>query len=151
MTSEAMYEALHAAYGKLAAKHSFKTIPTGTAVQLYRRRLPVEYGKLLTKDEIAAIARPGLVDFHGDVTGSSRWKKGRKKDKDRDEVKLRLDASHLNEEGKYLQACVWLASLFGVDVTKLTYEPKIPGFASRAALMRRCAAEAVSLTAKCPF
>ena len=32
-------------------------------------------------------------------------------------------ASHLNREGEYLQACVWLGALFDYDVTKLTYRP----------------------------
>ncbi len=144
MTPETMYEALKSAYGKLAAAYGFKTIPVGDAVALYRRRLPVKYDKVLTKREIAAIPRPGLVDFHGDVAGSSRWGKGRRNAKDADEVKLRLDPSHLNAQGKYLQACVWLAALFDVDVTKLAYEPAFKDFAPQAKLMRECAAAAVA-------
>ena len=149
MTPESMYEALHGAYGKLASKYGFRVIPTGTAVQLYRHRLPVRYGTPLTPEEIAAIPKPGLVDFCGDVAGSSVWKKGRKRDADRKEVKLRLDAEHLNAEGKYLQACVWLAALFDVDVTKLAYEPAFKDFAGKAALMRQCAAEATKVRVVC--
>jgi hypothetical protein len=58
-------------------------------------------------------------------------------------VKLHIDASHLNAEGHYLQACTWLATLFKYDVTKLKYAPK--GLApERAALMRACAADAAA-------
>ena len=96
------------------------------------------------KAEIAAIVQPDTLDFHGDPAGSSAWKKGRKTEKDADEIKLRVDAIHLNAEGKYLQACVWLAALFNVDVTKLAYEPALKDFSSRAKLMRECAAEAVA-------
>jgi hypothetical protein len=110
---------------------------------LYRDRLPVDYGKVLTKEEIAAIAKPGRVDFHGDPAGSSKWAKGRKGQKDVNAVKLRIDASHLNREGNYLQACTWLATLFGCDVTKLKYAPKWLA-PERAALMRACAAEAAA-------
>jgi len=36
-----MYDRLHKCYGDFAAKYGFDVIPVGTAVQLYRRRLPV--------------------------------------------------------------------------------------------------------------
>lgn len=144
MTSETMHVAVTNAYAQLAKKYGFKVIPTGDAVALYRAKLPVRYEKILSKAEIAAIAKPGTLDFHGDPVGSSAWKKGRKTEKDADEIKLRSDAIHLNAEGKYLQACVWLAALFDVDVTKLAYEPALKDFSSRAKLMRECAAEAVA-------
>jgi len=143
MTPETMHAAIKNAYGILAAKHKLRTIPTGDAVQLYRQKLPVNYGKLLTQAEIAAIQKPGLVDLHDDPVGNSSWKKVRKGQKDADEVKLRLDVKHLNQKGNYLQACTWLAALFGTDVTKLVYVPT--GLdPERAKLMRACAAEAVA-------
>ena len=142
MTPATMHAAIKESYGKLAAKHKLRIIPTGDAVQLYRDKLPVSYGKILTQKEIAAIEKPGTIDFHGDPAGSSSWKKGRK-EKDADQVKLRIDASHLNSEGHYLQACTWLAALFGTDVTKLAYAPaKLAP--EKAKLMRACAAEAVA-------
>ena len=144
MSPDSMYAALKDAYDRLAARHSLKIIPTGDAVALYRAKLPVRYDRILTGKEIAAIVRPGAVDFHGDPVGSSAWKKERKDAKNADKTMLRLDPSHLNAEGKYLQACVWLAALFDVDVTRLDYEPSFKGFAPRAKLMRECAAEAVA-------
>jgi hypothetical protein len=143
MTPETMHAAIKNAYGILAAKHKLRTIPTGDAVQLYRQKLPVNYGKILTPAEIAAIPKPGLVDFHDDPAGNSAWKKGRKEQKDADQIKLRLDTIHLNPKGHYLQACTWLAALFGTDVTKLAYAPA--GLdPEKAKLMRACAAEAVA-------
>jgi len=147
MTPKTMYTAVEAAYAKLAERYGLRTIPTGCAVDMYRDRLPVKYDKVLTKAEIDAIAKPGLIDFQGDPAGSSKWKKGRKGQKDANKVKLRVDASHLNSDGHYLQACTWLATLFKYDVTKLKYAPE--GLApERAALMRTCAAEAASMYAK---
>ena len=58
-----------------------------------------------------------------------------------------MDAFHLNSEGHYLQACTWLATLFGSDVTKLKYAPKDLA-PERAVLMRACAAEAAVKYAK---
>ena len=56
---------------------------------------------------------------------------------------MRLDTIHLNPKGHYLQACTWLAALFGTDVTKLAYTPA--GLdPEKAKLMRACAAEAVA-------
>ena len=143
MNPETMYEAVKASYGKLAAKYGFRIIPMGDAVQAYRRRLPVSYGKILSDKEVAELEQPSVIDFHGDVVGSAHWGKGRKGTKDADEMKLRLDTIHLNRDGVYLQGCTWLAALFGTDVTKLAYRPEwMPE--EKAKLMRECAAKAVS-------
>ena len=144
MTPKDMYEALKEAYGQLAAKHGLRIIPTADAVQLFRDRLPVDYGKLLTRDEISKIQKPALVDFHGDVVGDSAWKQGRKgSHKDWEEIKLRCDFSHFNARGHYLQACVWLGFLFDVDPTTFAYCPDgLPE--SDAKLMRECARDALA-------
>ena len=57
--------------------------------------------------------------------------------------KIKVDSIHLNREGQYLQACTWLAALFDSDLSSLAYKPKFLS-EERAALMRKCAAEAVS-------
>lgn len=80
-----------------------------------------------------------MIDFCGDVVGNSSWAKDKKSGR----RKLKVDSIHLNKGGQYLQACVWLAALFDVDVRALKYEPKIDGFAEKARLMRECAATAV--------
>ena len=143
MTPKTMYEALKKAYAQLAEKHRLRTIPTGDAVQLFRERLPVDYGTLLTHAEIKALKEPATIDFHGDVVGSSAWKQGRKgSGKGLEEVKLRTDFPHLNERGHYLQACVWVGFLFGVDPTTFTYRPESLPEAD-AKLMRECARDAL--------
>jgi hypothetical protein len=143
MTPKQMYEELKKAYAQLAAKHKLRIIPTADAVQLFRDRLPVDYGKLLTRMEINKIAKPETVDFHGDVVGNSACKQGRKgKQKDWEEIKLRNDFSHFNARGHYLQACVWLGFLFNVDPTTFTYCPKVLPEAD-AKLMRECARDAL--------
>ena len=143
MTPETMYTAVKDAYGKLAHQYKLRVIPTGDAVQLYRQKLPVSYGALLTQKEIAAIKKPNLLDFKGDVVGGSSWRNGRKGSKGTEQSKLHLDTIHLNAEGHYLQACTWLAALFGTDITKLPYAPKTLS-SEKAKLMRACAAEAVA-------
>ena len=49
---------------------------------------------------------------------------------------------HFNNEGHYLQALAWAASLYGVDVTKCPYKPDFLD-AARAEKMKACAMKAV--------
>lgn len=131
MSPKDMYESLRKAYAQLASKYGLRTIPTGDAVQLFRSRLPVDYGKLLTGDEIAALKKPSTIDFHGDVVGASWWRDS-----------LKNDFPHLNSRGHYLQACVWVGFLFGVDPATLAYRPdRLPPDDAR--LMRECARDAL--------
>ena len=124
ITPDEMYAKLHNAYWDFAKKHRLEVIPTGAAVDLWRKRLPVKYGENL--------------DFGEDVTGSV-WMA---KDKDGKEEQ-RVDRFHLNWRGHYLQALVWTAKLYGVDVTKCTYRPERLA-ADRAELMKKLAMEAVA-------
>ena len=147
MTPDTMYEALHESYQTLAKKHNLKIIPTATAVQEFRKRLPVKYAKVLTKKEVWSLQQPEVPEFYGDVCGKAYWGKGNKWNKDADQIKLRMDPSHLNPEGEYLQGCVWVESLFGKDVTGCVYTMK--GLSeARAKLMRACAHDIVSAQKK---
>lgn len=137
-TPEKMYERVHAAYAELAAHAKLKVIPTGTAVQNYRRALPVTYAKVFTKAELAALVEPARPDFYGDACGLASWGV----DEESGARRLRVDGSHLNRNGEYLQGCVWAAALFGVDVKTCPYTPDFLA-ADRAALMRKVAAETV--------
>jgi len=84
-----MHEKLKAAYADFATAYKFEIIPTGDAVQHFRKAMPSPDG------------------ITGDPCGQPKGK----------------DKFHLNREGEYLQACVWLGALFGCDVTTLAYRP----------------------------
>ena len=116
-----MYEKLHAAYGDFAKQYGFEVIPTGTAVQLWRKELPVKYTE---------------NSFGGDTCG-----KGEFEQKD-GKWSPKGDVCHMNDRGNHLQALVWTAKLFGADVTTCKYEPEgvDKGMLS---LMRKVAMEAV--------
>ena len=104
----AMHAKLKAAYADFAKGYKFEIIPTGDAVQLFRKAMPSPDG------------------ITGDPCGQPKGK----------------DKFHLNEQGNYLQACVWLGALFGCDVTTLTYRPAfLPE--DRAAQMRASAKAAL--------
>ena len=84
-----MHAKLKDAYAAFAKPYKFEIIPTGDAVQHFRKAMPSPDG------------------ITGDPCGQPKGK----------------DKFHLNREGEYLQACVWLGALFSYDVTKLSYRP----------------------------
>lgn len=122
ITPDEMYAKLHEAYAGFAKPYGFEVIPVGTAIQLWRKELPVAY-------------TPN--SFGGDVCGSAKFV-----EKDGKWVP-QGDVFHLNGDGNYLQALVWTAKLFGADVTKCPYAPAgLP--AAKAELMKKVAMEAVA-------
>lgn len=138
---DGMYARLTANYRKLGERYGLDIIPSGYAVQLYRKRLPVAFTPP-TPERRAAFVRPEVPSMGGEVVGSYHW--GRHWRKPKDPVALQVDSIHLNREGHYLQACTWLAKLYDVDIENLPYAPDFGAdFAARAPLMRRCAADAV--------
>lgn len=128
-----MYERLRDSYRKLAVKYKFRVIPTGDAVQKFRKYTPVKYQPAAKAPEY-----PQLPSRAGDVVGNAYWSKGPKSGKHR----LRYDCIHLNSSGHYLQACLWFAFLYGEPVWKIAYVPK--GMSREESfLLRRCAQEAL--------
>ena len=122
MDQDEMYAKLHEAYYGFAKPYGFDVIPVGTAVQAWRRELPVKYAE---------------NSFGGDVVGSAKFVQGAD-----GKWAPKGDVFHFNGDGHYLQALVWTAKLFGADVTKCPYAPaKLP--AEQAALMKKVAQEAV--------
>ena len=117
-----MYKKLHRAYYDYAASKGLRVIPMGTAVQLWRERLPVVYTE---------------SSFAGDMCGSAKFIRG-----EDGRWKHKGDVFHLNRDGEYFQALVWTAKLFEADVTKCPYVPE--GLdAARAAKMKEIAMAAV--------
>ena len=122
MDQDEMYAKLHVAYGDFAKVNGFMVIPVGTAVQLYRKALPVVYTE---------------NSFGGDPCGSAKFERA-----EGGGWKPKGDVFHFNREGHYLQALVWTAALYGVDVEKCPYKPVFLD-ASRAGKMKSCAMKSV--------
>ncbi|MGN0877076.1 MAG: DUF4886 domain-containing protein [Kiritimatiellia bacterium] len=118
-----MFGALEAAYNHFAKRHGLEIIPTGKAVQAYRKQLPVVYTEKSNDDDVC-----GTSTF---VKKDGKWSpKG--------------DVFHFNARGHFLQGLVWTAKLFNVDVTKGAYVPKcLEAQPERAKLMRRIVTDTV--------
>ncbi|MBQ9337762.1 MAG: DUF4886 domain-containing protein [Lentisphaeria bacterium] len=129
-----MYAGLRDAYAKLAEKYHFRVIPTGDAVQLFRKYTPVKYQP--SKEKFEA---PNVPSNAGDVVGIASWRPDKKTGK----IALHNDCNHLNPDGHYMQACLWFAFLYGEPVEKIAYIPQ--GMSEeKAALLRKCAQEALT-------
>ena len=109
ITQDEMYAGLHRANAGFAKQCGLGIIPFGTAVQDWRRRLPVKYAE---------------NSFGGDVVGGyGRAKEDCFKRKADCTWVPNCDVFHLNERGEYFQALVWAKTLLGVDLEKLGYKP----------------------------
>ena len=141
LTRQKMHDMLTENYNELAKNNKFRMIPVGHAVQLFREKLPVQTVKYTSAD-LKKLVRPKTIDITGgDVVGAMSWGKDRK---DPEKIVLRNDRIHLNDKGKYLQACVWYMILFDAKASdiKLEYKNK------DAKLLLECAEAAVKAVRK---
>ncbi|NMA21020.1 MAG: DUF4886 domain-containing protein [Lentisphaerae bacterium] len=113
-----MFKRLTANYEREAKHFKFRMIPTGYAVQLARDTQPVKY-TAPSKEELAELKEPNLPNQDGSLIAGYRWSKDRKTGV----AKLGMDTTHLNNRGRYLQACVWYAFLFGKDANEINFLP----------------------------
>lgn len=123
-----MYRKLHAAYASFARKHSLKVIPMGTAIQSWRRELPVVY----TENSLG-----------GDVVGGGKLdERDHFRRKPDNTWKIYCDTFHLGRKGEYFQALVWAKTLFNADLSKIRSFPE--GIShSEGELMKKIASETI--------
>ena len=109
LTQEEMYEKLHAAYAGFSRQYGLGIVPFGTAVQEWRRRLPVKYTE---------------NSFGGDVIGGGNQDEGDQFKRDANGKWVpNCDVFRLGRKGEYFQALVWAATLLDVDLAELGYKP----------------------------
>ena len=115
-----MYEKVSTAYRTLAEKYKFRVIPTGDAVQLYRKANKVQSTAPTAEQDPKKLVHPALPDFNNDIVGNSSWRKDKKTGK----MRISSDPAHLNRNGRYMQACVWFCALYGKTGADIKYIPK---------------------------
>jgi len=131
-----MYARLAAAYEEAAKKLNARLIPTGFAVQLARDKGSVKYQNYDPKI-LNTLSWPDLPPQAGDPAGECSWKKSKN-----GELSINRDSIHLNDRGRYLQACVWFAFLFDRPASDIKFVPDDIG-AKDAEFLRQIAQEAV--------
>ena len=121
-----MYAKLHAAYGDFAKQYGLQVIPFGTAVQAWRRQLPVKYGENSLGGDVVGGGYEDPKD-HFKRNAENKWEPN-------------CDVFHLGRRGEYFQALVWAKALFDVDVSEVGYKPDYVTD-DEAALMKKIAME----------
>lgn len=137
---EEMFSKLFAAYNQLAVNYQLRVIPTGLAVQLARRNQAVKFvpGKTYSKEELAQFVRPQLPETSaGSLITGYFWRKNKD-----GSYFLHNDLIHLNQRGKYLQACIWFAELYGQKTDVISFVPEKMDLAD-AAFLRQMAQKAL--------
>lgn len=118
ISQKEMYERLTAAYLKLAKETNLRVIPTGYAVELARATQGYEF-KMYDKALLKTLKWPDLPNQSGDLVGQMAWDKAKK-----GYLYINVDSIHLNDRGRYLQACVWFGFMFEKDPRLIKYVPK---------------------------
>ena len=113
-----MYKRAKACYQNMAEELNARVIPMGDAVWNYRRMYKGQPFVAPTPEQIKALKYPETISDIGDVVGASGWKKGKN-----GERKFNRDTIHLNDRGKYLQACVWFGFLFEKSPMLIKFKP----------------------------
>ena len=131
-----MYEKLTQCYLDLAKQYHFRIIPSGYAVQTYRKAL----GKKLQEPDPASFKelKAGEIPFNPDVVGNFRWNI----DEKTGERVFSPDCIHLNPNGEYLQGLVWYGFFFQKDPNAVAYMPADMS-PDEAALLKQCASQAI--------
>lgn len=105
---QVMYRRLTENYLNLSRNHgNLRIIPTGKAVQLARHNQPQPFANY-APELMQTLVWPDLPPQAWSLVGTCQWCKNAE-----GKLTIRRDCIHLNERGKYLQACVWFAFLFG--------------------------------------
>ena len=111
LTQDEMDEKLFEAYRQASEKLNLRVIPVGLAVKLARAEQPGGYKAF----DPADYTYPDLPSLDKFFIGKVKWSD--------DRTKIEGDSYHLNLRGRYLQACVWFAFLYGRSAEEIRYVP----------------------------
>ena len=75
--------------------------------------------KMYDKALLKTLKWPDLPNQSGDLVGQMAWDKAKK-----GYLYINVDSIHLNDRGRYLQACVWFGFMFEKDPRLIKYVPK---------------------------
>lgn len=117
LTQQQMFDGLVPAYRQLAERYQLPTIPSGTVIQNARKTPRWTYR--IDPDYDFENPTPGkLPNQYGSLNPGYRW--GVKDGK----PDFKLDATHLNEAGRYLVACLFFEMLYDTSCLDLAYAPE---------------------------
>lgn len=114
-----MHERLATAYAELAARHGLRLIPVGDAFHAARQTPRWNFTAYPDPNFDYTNPPPGAVPAQPNSLHQGwRWTRNAQ-----GETRLWHDYLHANDAGRYLAACVWFETLFGVSAETITYSP----------------------------
>ena len=111
LTQDEMSEKIIDANRQVSEKLGLRVIPVGLAIKTARAEQPGGYQPFNPAD----YTYPDLPSLKNFFVGSVSWSD--------DHTKIEGDSYHLNQRGRYLQACVWFAFLYGRSAEEVSYVP----------------------------
>ena len=120
LTSDSMYERLRANYAHYANELGCRVIPTGEAIQRFRRMPDRRFSFPDPDFDYVGAQAPALPRQDNSLSVGWYWSINDSPD---GIPQLLLDFNHLNSAGAYLAGCVWLESLSSIDARTATFIP----------------------------
>ena len=124
MSQREMFDKLVDAYDQAAAGLGIRLIPTGEAVQLARETQPVKYVEY-DREALKSLKYPDpLPSEAGSFAVGMSWGSRKNKATGENERYIYNDPAHLNDRGRYLQACVWYGFFFDKPTSEIKFVPE---------------------------
>ncbi len=124
MSQREMFDKLVDAYDQAAAGLGIRLIPTGEAVQLARETQPVKYVEY-DREALKSLKYPDpLPSEAGSFAVGMSWGNRKNKATGENERYIYNDPAHLNDRGRYLQACVWYGFFFDKPTSEIKFVPE---------------------------
>lgn len=117
-----MFDKSRSSYHQIAKELNIELIPTGDAVELARKTQKTPY-QAYDLNSIKSLAYPDKLPSEvGSLVVGNSWRS--KKVNGETQYSFSRDASHLNNRGRYLQACLWFGVLYNRPVSDIKFYPK---------------------------
>jgi hypothetical protein len=134
-TSETMFKRLKENYLHFGSELACEIIPTGEAIQNFRRSFATGFAFPDPEFDYSAGSYPALPKQENSLSVGWHWNVNDTPD---GIPQLVLDPNHLNTAGKYLAACTWVGMLTGANVREVVWRPECVDSAL-ASTLRECA------------
>lgn len=120
LSSDSMHQLLRDNYRHYAVELGCRIIPTGEAIQAFRRRPGRAFVFPDPAYNYLHPTPPALPQQKNSLSVGWNWNLVDTPD---GSPQLQLDPNHLNAAGLYLAGCTWLGSLTGIDPRKARFRP----------------------------
>lgn len=115
-----MFDGLTDAYKRLAERYGLQIVPIGAAVQAARSMEEWSYSFPDPEFDYESAASPDVPAQPGSLNAGWYWRT----DEETREQSLRLDATHMNDAGRYLGGLVHFQFLFGEPASPDVFRPE---------------------------